>query len=39
MLAHDGPRTVVGPIITLDDPGVPTRVASLQLGVAVTVTP
>jgi hypothetical protein len=39
MLGHDGPRTLVGPIITPDDPGVLTRVASLQLGVAVTVTP
>lgn len=39
MLAHDGPRTVVGPIATPGDPGVPTRVASLQLGVAVSLIP
>jgi hypothetical protein len=31
----DGPRTLVGPISTVDDPGVPTRVASLQAGVAL----
>jgi hypothetical protein len=36
MWRKDGPRTVVGPISTVDDPGVPTRVASLQVGLAVT---
>jgi hypothetical protein len=36
MAGKDGPRTVVGPITTVDDPGVPTRVASLQVGLAVT---
>ena len=39
MLGHDGPRTVVGPISTPTDPGVATRVASLQVGLALTVTP
>jgi hypothetical protein len=39
MLGHDGPRTVVGPISTPNDPGVPTRVASLQFGIAITFTP
>jgi hypothetical protein len=36
MVGKDGPRTVVSPISTVDDPGVPTRVASLQVGLAVT---
>ena len=36
MAGKDGPRTLVGPISTVDDPGVPTRVASLQVGLAVT---
>ena len=36
MAGEDGPRTVVGPIGTVDDPGVPTRVASLQVGLALT---
>jgi hypothetical protein len=36
MAGKDGPRTVVGPISTVDDPGVPSRVASLQVGLAVT---
>jgi hypothetical protein len=39
MLGHDGPRTVVGPTSTPTDPGVATRVASLQFGLALTVTP
>jgi hypothetical protein len=34
MAGQDGPRTLVGPIGTADDPGVPTRVASLQIGLA-----
>jgi hypothetical protein len=36
MAGKDGPRTLVGPLSTVDDPGVPTRVASLQVGLAVT---
>jgi hypothetical protein len=36
MAGKDGPRALVGPISTVDDPGVPTRVASLQVGLAVT---
>jgi hypothetical protein len=36
MAGKDGPRTLVGPVATVDDPGVPTRVASLQVGLAVT---
>jgi hypothetical protein len=36
MAGKDGPRTLVGPISTADDPGVPTRVASLQVGLALT---
>jgi hypothetical protein len=36
MAGKDGPRTLVGPISTVGDPGVPTRVASLQVGLAVT---
>jgi hypothetical protein len=36
MAGKDGPRTLVGPITTADDPGVPTRVASLQVGLALT---
>jgi hypothetical protein len=36
MAGKDGPRTLVGPISTVDDPGVPTRVASLQVGLALT---
>jgi hypothetical protein len=39
MIGHDGPHTVVGPITTPEDPGVPTRVASLQLGLALTLLP
>jgi hypothetical protein len=39
MLGHDGPRTVVGPVSTPEDPGIPTRVASLQVGVALTFMP
>jgi hypothetical protein len=36
MAGKDGPRTLVGETSTVDDPGVPTRVASLQVGLAVT---
>ena len=36
MAGKDGPRAVVGPIGTPGDPGVPTRVAALQLGLALT---
>jgi hypothetical protein len=36
MTGKDGPRTVVGPIVTTDDPGIPTRVASVQVGLALT---
>ena len=39
MLGHDGPRTVVGPIALPTDPGVATRVASWQFGLALTLTP
>jgi hypothetical protein len=36
MIGKDGPRTVVGPVVMADDPGVPTRVASVQVGLALT---
>jgi hypothetical protein len=36
MAGKGGPRTLVGPIATVDDPGMPTRVASLQVGLALT---
>jgi hypothetical protein len=36
MAGKDGPRTLVGPIGTVDGPSVPTRVASLQVGLALT---
>jgi hypothetical protein len=36
MVGKDGPRTLVGSVSTPDDPGVPTRVAALQLGLALT---
>jgi hypothetical protein len=39
MLGHDGPRHVVDPISAPGDPGVATRVASLQFGVALTLMP
>jgi len=39
MLGHDGPRTVVEPIAVPGDPGVATRVASVQFGLAFTLTP
>jgi hypothetical protein len=36
MVGKDGPRTLVGSVSAPDDPGVPTRVAALQLGLALT---
>jgi hypothetical protein len=39
MVGHDGPRVVTGLVADPNDPGVRTRLSSLQIGAVLTFTP
>lgn len=39
MVGHDGPRVVTGLVVDPNDPGVRTRLSSLQIGAVLTFTP